>query len=123
MVRKWYSNFFRPSNPPTENPLNTDEGLHLEQPPPQSENVPNPSVWQFWRHPPTDWLNRLVKHNQPRSHFWSNLQKSYNPFTALRIRVNMSRAAPPGSRKISFNVSEQYDIQDVVGEGAYGVVW
>lgn len=36
----------------------------------------------------------------------------------------MSRAAPQsGSRKISFNVSEQYDIQDVVGEGAYGVVW
>ena len=38
----------------------------------------------------------------------------------------MSRAAAPnpaGSRKISFNVSEQYDIQDVVGEGAYGVVW
>lgn len=37
----------------------------------------------------------------------------------------MSRAPNPstGSRKISFNVSEQYDIQDVVGEGAYGVVW
>ena len=38
----------------------------------------------------------------------------------------MSRAQAPnpaGSRKISFNVSEQYDIQDVVGEGAYGVVW
>jgi mitogen-activated protein kinase 1/3 len=35
----------------------------------------------------------------------------------------MSRAAPSGgSRKISFNVSEQYEIQDVVGEGAYGVV-
>ena len=39
----------------------------------------------------------------------------------------MSRAAQPAnnaaaSRKISFNVSEQYDIQDVVGEGAYGVV-
>lgn len=35
----------------------------------------------------------------------------------------MSRAQPQsGSRKISFNVSEQYDIQDVVGEGAYGVV-
>jgi mitogen-activated protein kinase 1/3 len=30
---------------------------------------------------------------------------------------------PQGARKISFNVSEQYDIQDVVGEGAYGVVW
>lgn len=38
----------------------------------------------------------------------------------------MSRPNQPGgagSRKISFNVSEQYDIQDVVGEGAYGVVW
>lgn len=38
----------------------------------------------------------------------------------------MSRSQAPnpaGSRKISFNVSEQYDIQDVVGEGAYGVVW
>jgi hypothetical protein len=36
----------------------------------------------------------------------------------------MSRTPnPTGSRKISFNVSEQYDIQDVVGEGAYGVVW
>ncbi|KAH8169022.1 protein kinase domain-containing protein [Sarocladium implicatum] len=38
----------------------------------------------------------------------------------------MSRQAQPNnpaaSRKISFNVSEQYDIQDVVGEGAYGVV-
>jgi mitogen-activated protein kinase 1/3 len=36
-------------------------------------------------------------------------------------------AQPPapagGSRKISFNVSDQYDIQDVIGEGAYGVVW
>ena len=28
-----------------------------------------------------------------------------------------------GSRKISFNVSDQYEILDVVGEGAYGVVW
>ena len=40
----------------------------------------------------------------------------------------MSRNQQPasgtgGSRKISFNVSDQYDIQDVVGEGAYGVVW
>lgn len=31
--------------------------------------------------------------------------------------------ATGSSRKISFNVSDQYDIQDVVGEGAYGVVW
>lgn len=41
--------------------------------------------------------------------------------------LTMSRSNPPNnasaSRKISFNVSEQYDIQDVVGEGAYGVVW
>jgi hypothetical protein len=36
---------------------------------------------------------------------------------------NSRTQAPPSSRKISFNVSEQYDIQDVVGEGAYGVVW
>jgi mitogen-activated protein kinase 1/3 len=36
-------------------------------------------------------------------------------------RTTQSNAA--ASRKISFNVSEQYDIQDVVGEGAYGVVW
>lgn len=27
-----------------------------------------------------------------------------------------------GSRKISFNVSDQYEISDVIGEGAYGVV-
>lgn len=41
------------------------------------------------------------------------------------IQVNMSQqpAATSGSRKISFNVSDQYDIQDVIGEGAYGVVW
>jgi len=32
-------------------------------------------------------------------------------------------SATGGSRKISFNVSDQYDIQDVIGEGAYGVVW
>ena len=37
--------------------------------------------------------------------------------------VIMSRNQSGGSRKISFNVSDQYDIQDVVGEGAYGVVW
>lgn len=37
---------------------------------------------------------------------------------------NMAQNQAGGSsRKISFNVSEQYDIQDVVGEGAYGVVW
>jgi mitogen-activated protein kinase 1/3 len=36
----------------------------------------------------------------------------------------MVQQAPPqgGSRKISFNVSDQYEIQDVIGEGAYGVV-
>ncbi|KAJ6061545.1 uncharacterized protein N7446_005665 [Penicillium canescens] len=36
----------------------------------------------------------------------------------------MGQQNPPagGSRKISFNVSDQYEIQDVIGEGAYGVV-
>ncbi|KAI2820860.1 hypothetical protein CBS147343_553 [Aspergillus niger] len=36
----------------------------------------------------------------------------------------MVQQMPPqgGSRKISFNVSDQYEIQDVIGEGAYGVV-
>ncbi|KAF5965767.1 mitogen-activated kinase [Fusarium coicis] len=37
----------------------------------------------------------------------------------------MSRPNPPnalGSHKVSFNVSEQYDVLYVVGEGAYGVV-
>lgn len=31
--------------------------------------------------------------------------------------------AQGGSRKISFNISEQYEIADIIGEGAYGVVW
>jgi hypothetical protein len=39
--------------------------------------------------------------------------------------IDMGQQNPPagGSRKISFNVSDQYEIQDVIGEGAYGVVW
>lgn len=46
-----------------------------------------------------------------------------SPTTTNHNTADMSRAPPQGgSRKISFNVSEQYDIQDVVGEGAYGVV-
>ena len=42
-----------------------------------------------------------------------------------RLFITMGQPQPPsgGSRKISFNVSDQYDIQDVIGEGAYGVVW
>ncbi|KAL8918278.1 MAG: hypothetical protein Q9208_007446 [Pyrenodesmia sp. 3 TL-2023] len=39
------------------------------------------------------------------------------------VAMSHQKAPAPGSsRKISFNVSDQYDIQDVVGEGAYGVV-
>ena len=44
----------------------------------------------------------------------------------FRPSHKMVQPQPPssgGSRKISFNVSDQYDIQDVIGEGAYGVVW
>lgn len=41
----------------------------------------------------------------------------------------MSNAAPNGQQQtaaqqaISFNVGENYRVVDVVGEGAYGVVW
>lgn len=27
------------------------------------------------------------------------------------------------NRKVNFNVSEEYEVLDVIGEGAYGVVW
>lgn len=40
--------------------------------------------------------------------------------TGTMVQQNPTQA---GSRKISFNVSDQYEIQDVIGEGAYGVVW
>jgi hypothetical protein len=40
--------------------------------------------------------------------------------TVIMVQQNHSQG---GSRKISFNVSDQYEIQDVIGEGAYGVVW
>jgi hypothetical protein len=43
--------------------------------------------------------------------------------TWASCRQKMSRAVASGSRKITFNVSEQYEIQEIVGEGAYGVVW
>lgn len=67
---------------------------------------------------PLDFTSPLVR--SAYTSVYSALSSYWNtPIT------NMSRAAPNNgsSRKISFNVSEQYDIQDVVGEGAYGVVW
>jgi hypothetical protein len=42
---------------------------------------------------------------------------------AAPAQPGASQQQAGGSRKISFNVSDQYEIQDVVGEGAYGVVW
>lgn len=45
---------------------------------------------------------------------------SYHPQFAVSANMS-SRTGEP--RKISFNVSNQYEIQDVVGEGAYGIVW
>ncbi|KAI1930461.1 COPII subunit [Ophidiomyces ophidiicola] len=42
--------------------------------------------------------------------------------TELETEDMVQPASQGGSRKISFNVSDQYDIQDVIGEGAYGVV-
>lgn len=32
-------------------------------------------------------------------------------------------SSKPQSRKVNFNVSELYEVIDVIGEGAYGVVW
>lgn len=54
------------------------------------------------------WIPRADLHPQPRT-----------------TTPAMGQQNPPqgGSRKISFNVSDQYEIQDVIGEGAYGVVW
>lgn len=48
-----------------------------------------------------------------------------NPAPQPHRTADMGQQNPPsgGSRKISFNVSDQYEIQDVIGEGAYGVVW
>jgi len=73
--------------------------------------LPNlPSVFNYYSH--IDLVENL------------DLQ-AYSLHTISDHLANMSRqqAPPGGSRKISFNVSDQYDIQDVVGEGAYGVVW
>ncbi|KAK7184616.1 mitogen-activated protein kinase [Paraphaeosphaeria sporulosa] len=61
------------------------------------------------------------------SHKASSSSSRYPPRASAQTpsqTAAMSRATggSGSSRKISFNVSEQYDIQDVVGEGAYGVV-
>ena len=66
--------------------------------------------------------------------FTLNLSLSLiNPYMkARKLTVTFVQPSTPGkmvqpnqggSRKISFNISDQYDIQDVIGEGAYGVVW
>lgn len=44
------------------------------------------------------------------------LPLSYRPLTKLSMSHDKSR-------KVNFNVSDQYEILDVIGEGAYGVVW
>lgn len=56
-------------------------------------------------------------------------RRAFPPGKITKTEVQAPRMVQPqaqpqsGSRKISFNVSDQYDIQDVIGEGAYGVVW
>ena len=78
-------------------------------------------------------------HHSPLHHLSSQVRQVFRPgglsrkLDQLTGHTNsdppagqMVQPAPPptgGSRKISFNVSDQYDIQDVIGEGAYGVVW
>lgn len=57
---------------------------------------------------------------------WSSKADNHPKDTPTKETViDMVQPTPPagGSRKISFNVSDQYEIQDVIGEGAYGVVW
>lgn len=45
----------------------------------------------------------------------------YYYFPLRSIIVMSSHHGEP--RRVSFNVSDQYQIKDVVGEGAYGIVW
>lgn len=92
--------------------------------------------------PDWTWLTCSYQRLKDHSKFSHRAKASSNPTNITTIvlvlaqtivlsspeltQLDMSRqpAPPPGgSRKISFNVSDQYDIQDVVGEGAYGVVW
>lgn len=65
----------------------------------------------------------LSKHGSAAPRFILASPHLYSELT--RISSDMGQQNPPsgGSRKISFNVSDQYEIQDVIGEGAYGVVW
>jgi hypothetical protein len=71
-------------------------------------------------------MDRLKATRLSRILFWlaTLVQNANHRKQHLRVGV-MGQQNPPagGSRKISFNVSDQYEIQDVIGEGAYGVVW
>lgn len=62
-----------------------------------------------WRFNLLRWLLALMSRANHRPNPRTDIMGQQNP--------------PQGSRKISFNVSDQYEIQDVIGEGAYGVVW
>ena len=42
--------------------------------------------------------------------------------TPVVIRERSGSMSSRSHRKINFNVSEQYEIIDIIGEGAYGVV-
>lgn len=74
-----------------------------------------PDAWHLILYP----LFRLVRRVKNKLH------RANHPSQFCASSTDTMVQQPPsgGSRKISFNVSEQYEIQDVIGEGAYGVVW
>ena len=79
----------------------------------------SPSISKH-RTSPIQALPPSAHHRTRRSHrSLAHIARS----TWASCRQKMSRTVPSGSRKITFNVSEQYEIQEIVGEGAYGVVW
>ena len=53
----------------------------------------------------------------------STITRVSNGDNTITTAIMVQQPPSGGSRKISFNVSDQYEIQDVIGEGAYGVVW
>lgn len=49
-------------------------------------------------------------------------QQAPAPAPAAAAAPSKSKQAPPAPRKVRFNVGTQYQVLDVVGEGAYGIV-
>ena len=52
----------------------------------------------------------------------AKLLRLESPSTAVELEIQKDMSSSRSHRKINFNVSEQYEIIDIIGEGAYGVV-